>query len=169
MTTGFLAKAKEHTGSNPEYCAICAFTANFVLGTLYSAGKGVTADPDAAFRLFQKSCETGWGRGCGRLGLSYEYGQGTPVDHLKALENFDRGCDEHNAASCYQSAQMYWDGSAGPREKRTSMDRLRQACELGLDIACKQRQKLSAAQVIGRKPKDNSENSGTERSYPLPV
>jgi hypothetical protein len=115
----------------------------FILGTLYSAGKGVPQDAHQAFELFEKSCDTGWGRGCGRLGLSYQVGQGTDADPLKALENFDKGCDEHNAASCYQAAEAYWQGAGQPRDASAALDRLNRACDLGLGVACEQRSKLS--------------------------
>jgi TPR repeat protein len=39
----------------------------FLLGSLSYAGQGVPKDPARAFALLNKSCSSGWWRGCGGL------------------------------------------------------------------------------------------------------
>ncbi len=118
----------------------------FVLGSLYSGGKGVPQDGAIAFELFQKSCDTGWWRGCGRLGVSYLVGQGTAVDPAKAVENLEKGCRGQNAASCFEVARVYWEGTAGPRRQELARERLAKACDLGLQTACQQAQSVTIRQ-----------------------
>ncbi len=108
----------------------------FVLGSLFSGGKGVPQDGAIAFDLFSKSCDLGWWRGCGRLGVSYLVGQGTEADPLKAVENFEKGCKGRNGASCFEVAKLYSQGTYDTRNPPLAGKRFRQACELGVQQAC---------------------------------
>jgi Sel1 repeat len=110
----------------------------FILGSLYSGGKGVTQDPTLAFEFFTKSCSTNWWRGCGRLGVSYLVGQGVFADPALALKNFEKGCRGENAASCVQGAQLYAEGPINLRNRELAQTRLSRACSLGLQTACRQ-------------------------------
>jgi len=117
----------------------------FILGSLYSAGQGVTKDDSMAFGLFEKSCQNGWWRGCGRLAVSYLVGQGTQVDESKAVENFERGCDGQNAASCLEAAKLYWRGVHRRVNRELARERIHQACGLGLQAACQLESTTNAA------------------------
>jgi hypothetical protein len=108
----------------------------FLLGSMFSAGAGVSNNPALAFELFQKSCEVGWWRGCGRLGVSYLNGQGTAVNPGLAIANFEKGCQGQNAASCLEAAQFYRSGRGGYKLEALARRRLQQACDLGLQNAC---------------------------------
>jgi len=108
----------------------------FILGSLYSAGYGVQADPAHAFNLFQQSCQDGWSRGCGRLGQSYLVGQGTPVNPVLAIENLDKGCKGMNAASCFEAGSLYAEGKSVARDEGRARRRFQEACDLGLSSAC---------------------------------
>jgi hypothetical protein len=109
----------------------------FILGSLFSSGKGAPKDPAIALELFQKSCESGWPRGCGRLGLSYLVGEGTAKNAQLAISNFEKGCQGRNAASCLQAAQFYQSGKTSWTDI-VARQRFQRACELGLATACQQ-------------------------------
>jgi Sel1 repeat len=110
----------------------------FILGSLFSAGFGVSRDGMQAFRLFEQSCNDRWWRGCGRLGTSYLVGQGTAADPAKAVANFEKGCNGGNAASCLEAAKLYHEGVGTMRNDDLALERLQQACGLGLQSACRQ-------------------------------
>jgi uncharacterized protein len=76
------------------------------LGSLFSGGAGVPQKSNLAFELFQKSCDAGWWRGCGRLGVSYLNCQGTPANPGLAIANFEKACQGQNAASCLEAAHF---------------------------------------------------------------
>ncbi|MBZ5633347.1 MAG: sel1 repeat family protein [Acidobacteriia bacterium] len=108
----------------------------FILGSLFSSGYALPSDPGMAFELFQKSCETGWWRACGRLGVSYLVGQGTVVNPLLAIANFEKGCQGQNAASCWEAAEFYHSRKFGRSNEPLARLRRQQACDLGLKTAC---------------------------------
>lgn len=103
---------------------------------MVSSGTGVAQNPSQAFELFQKSCELGWWRACGRLGDSYLVGQGTPVNPGLAIASFEKGCQGQNAASCFEAARFYHSDKWGFRVEALARQRLQQACGLGLQSAC---------------------------------
>jgi len=108
----------------------------FILGSLSSGATGIPKDDNLAFKMFSKSCDDGWWRGCGRLGVSYLVGQGTVVDRSKAMENFEKGCRGKNGASCFEAAKLYHGGWGGLTAQTLARERLQQACELGVKSAC---------------------------------
>jgi TPR repeat protein len=104
----------------------------FLLASLYYAGAGgIAKDPSRAFALFQKSCSSGWSRGCGGLGECYRTGTGTTEDDALALENFDKACRAGVASSCFSGSSMY----RSQHNNAKAQARLRQGCEIGVSFA----------------------------------
>ena len=100
-------------------------------GVAVLAGGGVPKDPGRAFALLQRSCSSGWWRGCAGLAECYRAGVGTPVDNRRAIEEFDKACQGGVASSCFSASAMY----RGPNDVAKAEKRLRQGCQISAGLA----------------------------------
>jgi TPR repeat protein len=102
---------------------------------LRESGKGVAADPFAAFTFYQMACDRGEKRGCTRLAALQARGAGVPKDEPKAKARLEPLCDGGYAEACTELAVI----QAG---KRTQKDLalakalLKKGCEGGDPRAC---------------------------------
>jgi TPR repeat protein len=109
----------------------------FMLGSIYSEGRGVTRDFAHSATLFQQSCAAGFTRGCGALGESYLVGEGVPRDMVKARQILENACDAGYAPGCFNVGILHRQGIETPKNEGLAAARFRQGCDLGYQTACK--------------------------------
>lgn len=83
--------------------ASCAFVA-----WLHESGKGVAADPFAAFTFYQMACDRGEIRGCTRQAALQARGVGVPKDEPKARAKLEPLCDGHCATAATPKPARNW-------------------------------------------------------------
>jgi TPR repeat protein len=76
----------------------------YQLGTLYTEGKGTTADAQAAFQAFDAGCDAGSGDACYQLAVAYYNGNGVKADQPQAIAVLGRACRQYdNALACHDA------------------------------------------------------------------
>src|SRR3989304_2979186 len=71
--------------------------AQFILGTMYSAGKGVPQDDNEAVRWYHKAAGLGLAEAQFSLGLLYETGEGVAQDRAEAVRWYRMAAEGGNA------------------------------------------------------------------------
>lgn len=108
----------------------------YIVGGLYSSGQGGTRDDVRAAALFQRACDSGFTRGCGRLAQSYLSGRGAAKDPAVAGAYFEKACGAGDASSCYTMAMLYLRGNGVRQSEEMAEQRMLRACALGIRVAC---------------------------------
>lgn len=70
-------------------------SANYYLGRLYSAGKGVDADEKRALELYKKAADAGNGLAQCEVGEAYYAGKGVVVDYTQAFSYYKKAKDQY--------------------------------------------------------------------------
>ena len=107
-----------------------------LLGSLYSAGKAVPAQPMLAVTFLTRACEIGAAAGCGRLGSMYILGQAQSGDPGKGRDYLEMACRSEHVQSCFVLAEIYGRGINTIMDKRRAKKLLSQACYLGSVAGC---------------------------------
>lgn len=81
--------------------------AMYALGSMYSAGHGVTQDYTEAFKWFQRSAKYGRPDAEYKIGLLYLNGLGTEKDVRKAINWFGRSAKKGYASAQFRLGEMY--------------------------------------------------------------
>jgi len=115
-------------GRDPAAC--------YVAGAIYFNGQGVVRDDGRATGLFEKSCDSGFARGCGRLAQSYLMGRGREKNPALAARLFDKACTIGDAPSCYAISFLYLKGNGVQASELIAEKRMQRACDLGMKTAC---------------------------------
>ena len=75
--------------------------AEYTLGNMYSAGKGVSRDYAEAVKWYRKAAEQGYVRAQESLGFMYEKGQGIPRDYAEAIKWFRKAAEQGDAVALW--------------------------------------------------------------------
>ena len=93
-------------------------------------------DGAKAAKVWRKSCDGGYARGCRALGYSYQIGVGVEVDQVKAVALFRQACDGGDAVGCHNLGLMYERGDGVPVDKVKAVASYRRACDGGDATGC---------------------------------
>lgn len=66
-----------------------------------------SGDPDTAFKLFKKSCDSGDMKGCEQLGTAYVNGSGVEQNCFKASYPLKKACDHKLGKACIVLSLIY--------------------------------------------------------------
>jgi len=148
--TGFLAKGKDHPGSNPAYWAS-------------RCEKGRSSDCQTWVRVLDGSCRADSGPDCYTLARVLAEGRFAPRDRLMAGKNFGRACDlgvkqgcaaligfvrvggrdvllhaceQGDGAGCFILGSLFSSGHGVPEDPETALELFQRSCENGWWRGC---------------------------------
>ena len=81
--------------------------AQYKLGIMYDAGRGVEKDGEEAFKWYEKAAGQGNAVAQSKLGLMYEIGEDIGQDDEEAFEWHRKAAKQGNALSQYKLGVMY--------------------------------------------------------------
>jgi TPR repeat protein len=93
-------------------------------------------DVKLAARLFQRSCDLGYGPACNNLGLAYERARGVPQDHERAMLAFERACSLGFAEGCSNQGTLYEHGRGVSANLGDAQRLYNLACRRGSALGC---------------------------------
>ena len=96
--------SKSATQENPDPIA------QHNLGICYEMGRGVSKDPEAAFRYYKKAAEQGYTAGIFKLALAYAEGHGTDKNLKEAIKWYKIAAREGSVPAQNNLAAMYGRG-----------------------------------------------------------
>ncbi len=123
-------------------------------------------DRTQSVKLFEKSCNGGYGKGCANLGFNYEYGSNvgqntqkaielgenggyyflgklyTKQDDTKVFEYFQKGCEQEDDNSCFEMGYAYYEGNGVKQDFTKAKKFYGKACDLGHQTSCNEYKKL---------------------------
>jgi TPR repeat protein len=85
--------------------------AQFYLGFMYSEGKGVLINPNAAFKWYSLAAKQGHSSAQHNLAAMYATGRGGHLDYKAAAKWYGLAAAQGNASAQFQLAVMYAKGS----------------------------------------------------------
>ena len=110
---------------------------NYLLGMMYTHGKGVPKDHTKAFQEYLTAAQAGYHFAQNQVGEMYYYGLGVEQDDAKAFEWFYKAATQDNTKAQLNLGIMYFDGDAVAIDRQESFVWLSKACENGSFISCK--------------------------------
>jgi hypothetical protein len=90
--------------------------AQFNLGAMYQAGRGVRQDYPEAVRWYRKSAERGNAAAQFRLGDMYQQGLGLPQDDDEAFAWYHKAAEQGHAFAQFNLGLMYQRGQGAPQD-----------------------------------------------------
>src|SRR5690606_19557462 len=105
--------------------------AQYLLGTLYEAGRGIPADPLIAMAWYMSAADSGVPEASFRLGEIYRDGQQWPQSYADAAESFRAAADGGLAEGAYELAQLYSTGAGVVHSPLLAHLWFQRAAELG--------------------------------------
>ncbi|KAG0294692.1 hypothetical protein BGZ97_005024 [Linnemannia gamsii] len=105
--------------------------AQFALGDMYIAGKGVTQDYHHAMTWYLKAAKQGHTEALNSLGLLYQSGTGVSMDHSQAVYWFRKAAEQGNAGGQNNLGFMYLKGKGVPQDYSQAMFWMLKAAEQG--------------------------------------
>ncbi len=109
--------------------------AQYLLGVMYTEGKGAPKDDAEAVKWLQKAAEQGLARAQNDLGVKYEWGLGVSRDYAIALNWYRSAADQGIAFAQYNLGQMAYNGKGVSRDFIEAEKWYRKAADQGLDKA----------------------------------
>jgi uncharacterized protein len=101
--------------------------AQFLMGMLYDAGKGVTPDPSLAASWYKKAAVQNHEIAQLYLGILYYSGQGVKKDYKEALRWFQPVADKGNEQAQFYLGWMYAEGNGVAKDQAKAIDWLTKA------------------------------------------
>lgn len=95
--------------------------AQYVLGSLYAGGQGVTADPGQAFFWFGAAARQGHVRAMHNLAIAYAEGLGTAKDPAQAAAWFARAAASGYRDSAFDLGVLYERGEGVPQDLQAAL------------------------------------------------
>tara|TARA_R110000823_G_scaffold232336_2_gene358894 strand:+ start:3966 stop:4508 length:543 start_codon:yes stop_codon:yes gene_type:complete len=90
--------------------------AQYLLGAMYSLGKGVPKDYKEAVKWYRKAADQGLADAQSNLGTMYEHGKGVPEDDKEAVKWYRLAADQGNADAQGNLALKYVYGEGVPKD-----------------------------------------------------
>ncbi len=109
--------------------------AEYRLGNMYGAGRGVTKDYAAALHWYRAAAEKGDTNAEYGVGYMYDTGTGVQQDFSEALSWYQKAADQNDRKAQCAVAAMYYDGRGVKRDWTTAASWYRRAAENGLPRA----------------------------------
>ncbi|MDO1580933.1 peptidoglycan-binding protein [Rhizobium oryzicola] len=104
----------------------------FEIGSRYTEGRGVTADPKQAANWYRLAADRGLAPAQYRLGGLYEKGTGVERDLKKAMALYEQAARAGNASAMHNLAVLYASGAQGTPDYKNAMEWFEKAAELGV-------------------------------------
>jgi len=89
-------------------------SAQYGLGWMYAAGRGVPQDYGEAERWFRKAAEQGNAEAQFNLGQIYRMGEGVPQDYAEGMRWYRKAAEQGDAAAQNNLGWMYANGQGAP-------------------------------------------------------
>lgn len=89
------------------------------LGRILSSEHRSTEELDQYFRLFERACQGGSGRGCLWLGEAYEYGHGVERNLLGARHAYDKSCRLQIKRGCSLEFHLYYNSNRNVQNRES--------------------------------------------------
>lgn len=109
--------------------------AEFTLGNMYGAGRGVAKDYAAALHWYRAAAEKGDAKAEYGVGYMYDTGTGVQQDFSAAMNWYQKAADQNDRRAQCAVAAMYYDGRGVKRDWSTAASWYRRAAENGLPRA----------------------------------
>lgn len=109
--------------------------AQYLLGQMYTEGRGAPKDDAEAVKWLQKAAEQGLAQAQNDLGVKYEWGIGVSRDYAIALKWYRSAADQGIAFAQHNLGKMAYDGKGVSRDFIEAEKWYRQAADQGLDKA----------------------------------
>ncbi len=106
--------------------------AQFEVAAIYSEGKAIAKDMDAAAKWYEKAAVQGFAPAEYRLGNLHEHGHGVAKDLNKAMIWYERAADHGNRMSMHNLAALYASGELGKQNFRKAAAWFERAAGFGL-------------------------------------
>jgi len=166
VSTGFLAKGKDHPGGNPEHwhqaclqgnhkaCDTWVRTLNVncqddrgadcvLLGTVLNEGRLVTRRADLAGVAFGHGCDLQAAGACDKL---------TAFAAADGRATFQNSCDHGDGASCFVLGSLYSSGSGVPKDDARAFALFGRSCDLEWWRGCG---RLAVSYMVGQGTRPN--------------
>lgn len=88
---------------------------------LYQRNEYARSDP-ALLKVFETSCNGGYGPACSSLAYNYQKGKGVGKNPMKALALYEKGCQNGSPSGCHYAGDIYEEGksvSRNPNKAKT--------------------------------------------------
>lgn len=105
--------------------------AQFKLGFMYNAGKGVPNDDDAAIIWYRKAADQGYAQAQFYLGSMYRFGTGVVEDNAAAINWYKKAAEQGNSKAQEQLGWMYSKGTGVVQDYSAAASWYRKAAEQG--------------------------------------
>lgn len=109
--------------------------AQYLLGTMYSYGRGVEVSNGVARQWFERAAEQGHKYAQSYLGAHYLYGSGVRRDDAEAAKWFGLAAEQDVAHAQYHLGTLYYWGRGVPQDDATAAMWLQRAAEHGRMLA----------------------------------
>ncbi|KAI8799995.1 hypothetical protein BJ742DRAFT_843411 [Cladochytrium replicatum] len=101
------------------------------IGRIYESGKGVKADPDRAYRAYERAADAGHLDAMTNIGVMYENGVGRAPDPVKAGEWYRKAAEREYARAQNALGSCYYRGKGVPMDAGKAVEWYRKAVEQG--------------------------------------
>jgi len=102
------------------------------LGYCYERGIGTQADPQEAFKWYERAAQDGDEVGCNNLGYCYEQGLGVQADQEEAVRWYQAAVDRGMPLACKNLAAHYEEGSGVPKDLARAEELYSRAAQAGV-------------------------------------
>jgi TPR repeat protein len=105
--------------------------AQYILGTMYGNGVGVTQDYRQAMIWLRRAADRGDASGQHDVGIMYRDGLGVPQNYREAVNWIRKAADQGNAGAQYDIGLLYERGQGVPQDYRQAMTWYAKAADQG--------------------------------------
>lgn len=105
--------------------------AQFTLGTMYAAGRGVSQDDEKALQWYRRSAENGEPRGQFMLGSRFLTGRGLPQNDAEAFRWFQKSAEQEYAPAQFGLGALYESGRGVTQDDGRAIEWLKKAADQG--------------------------------------
>ncbi len=109
--------------------------AQFILGFMYSEGKGVPQDHERALKWYRLAADQGYAAAQNNLGIRYSNGWGVPKDEAQAVAWFRRAAEQGEFRAQVNLANRYYQGRGVRQNYDEAAEWYRLAAEQGVASA----------------------------------
>ncbi|KAA0259379.1 sel1 repeat family protein [Deferribacter autotrophicus] len=107
------------------------------LAMMYEKGNIIVKkDVKKALEFGEKSCNLGYGKGCGFLGYKYFFGKNVKQDMKKALKYYDKACKLDDFLFCHKLGIFYEKGLSVNKDYFKAFDYYKKACDNNFYDSC---------------------------------
>lgn len=134
--------------------------AQFSIGNLYFAGRGVTQDQSESARWFRRAAEQGFAPAQFNLGNAYKNGNGVVQDDVAATRWWRAAAEQNFAPAQYNLGTQYYFGRGVTRDKEEALEWYRRAAANGHE---------RARTILGQVAEEQKDAGGAVAATPPPA